>query len=198
MSPHRIDPSVNYQRLHQLSIEFTEVWKRLQALYLDAAAGFAFVKAHVEHNQNQSRAFVQGTELDSEEFQDTCLFTYEQIFSENFCTSGIHEAAQGEVKARNAPSGANFIAMGQLCLVSFYDYWNEYLRREYVVAKGKLDPAETQKKVIEKILNKYASHDLWGDIRFLRQSIVHNQGIATSDVKRCRLIKWFSLATRSR
>ena len=75
--------------------------------------------------------------------------------------------------------------------MSFYDYWNDYLRREYVIAKGKLDSNETRKEVIEEALRKYASHDLWGDIRHLRTSIVHNQGIATSDIARCKLIKWF-------
>src|ERR1017187_2023911 len=164
MTQHRIDPDVKYERLHQLSDEFTNLWQRLQALYLDAAAGFALVRAHVEQEQSTSRAYVQGSELDSEEFQDTRMFTYDRIFSKSFCTSGIHEAKQGEVKARNAPDGANFIALGQLCLVSFYDFWNEYLRHEYVVAKGKLDPKESDRKVVERAVRDHASHDLWGDI----------------------------------
>lgn len=69
--------------------------------------------------------------------------------------------------------------------------WNEYLRREYVIAKGKLDPAETRIEVVEMALREHAKHDLWGDIRILRNSIVHNQGVATSDVRRCKIIKWF-------
>lgn len=190
-TPHRIDPDVNYKRLHQLSDEFTNVWRRLQALYLDAAAGFALVRAHVEQEQSTSRAYVQGTELDSEEFQDTRMFTYDRIFSESFCTSGIHKAKQGEVKARNALDGTNFIVLGQLCLVSFYDFWNDYLRREYVVAKGKLGPNEADKEVVKNAVRKHASHDLWGDIRHLRQSIVHHQCIAVPEVAQCRLIKWF-------
>jgi hypothetical protein len=191
MTPHRIDPDVNYERLHQLSDEFTNLWRRLQALYLDAAAGFALVRAHVEQEQSTSRAYVQGSELDSEEFQDTRMFTYDRIFSDSFCTSRIHEAKQGEVKARNAPDGANFIALGQLCLVSFYDYWNEYLRREYVVAKGKLDTKEPDSEVVMRAVREHASYDLWGDIRYLRQSIVHHRGIAVPEVAQCRLIKWF-------
>ena len=191
MAPHRIDPSVNYKRIHQLSDEFTNVWQRLQALYLDAAAGFALIRGHVEQEQSTSRAYVQGSELGSEEFQDTCMFTYDKIFSNSFCTSGIHRAKQGEVKARNTLDGTNFIVLGQLCLVSFYDFWNEYLRREYVIAKGKLDPNETDNEVVKRAVSEHASHDLWGDIRYLRQSIVHHQGIAVPEVAKCRLIKWF-------
>lgn len=191
MNPQHNDPNVDYQRLHQLSEEFTQLWNRLQALYLDAVAGFAFVRDHVESDQAHARSYVQGSELDSEEFQDTRMFTYSQIFSEDFCTSRIHEATQGEVKARNAPGGANFTTLGQLCLASFYDFWNDYLRREYVIAKGHLDRDESCKTVVEACLREHASHDLWGDLRLLRNSIVHNKGIATSRVAGCKLIKWF-------
>ena len=191
MSPHHIDANVDYRRLHELSDEFTHVWKRLQAFYLDAAAGFALVRARVESDQARLRSYLQGTELDSEAFQDTLTFSYTQIFSEEFCTSGIHEATKGEVKDRNAPGGTNFTTLGQLCIVSFYDFWNDYLRREYTIAKGKLSRDETDKSIVEPLLREHASHDLWGDLCYLRQSIVHNQGVATSKVARCKLIRWF-------
>jgi len=191
MSPHRINQDMDYRRIQQLSDEFTDLWKRLQSFYLDATVGFLYVRDHVREEQKRLRTYVRGTELDSEEFRDKLSFTYDQIFSGTFCTSRIHEATQGEVKARNAPGGANFTTLGQLCLVAFYDFWNDYLRRQYVIAKGKLDANETKKEVVEAALRDHASHDLWGDIRKLRTSIVHNQGIATSDVSQCKLIKWF-------
>ena len=191
MSPQYYDPNIDYRRLHKLSEEFTQLWNRLQALYLDAVVGFAFVRGHVESDQAHARSYVQGSELDSEEFQDTRMFTYSQIFSEGFCTSRIHEATQGEVKARNALGGANFITLGQLCLASFYDFWNDYLRREYVIAKGHLDRGESNDPVVKARLREHASYDLWGDLRLLRNSIVHNQGIASSDVAGCKLLRWF-------
>jgi hypothetical protein len=191
MSPYEIDPSVDYRRLHQLSEEFTEVWKRLQSFYLDASVGFAYVRSCVESEQEKDRTYLRGSELDSEIFQDKMSFSYNQIFAGTFCTSAIHQATQGEVKARNAPRGANFNTLGQLCIVSFYDFWNDYLRREYVIAKGKLDANETRKEVIEKAVREHARHDLWADIRRLRTSIVHNKGTAISDVAKCKLIRWF-------
>jgi hypothetical protein len=191
MSPHRVDPSVDYKRLHELSEEFSAHWNKLHAFYLDAAIGFAAVRQRVEAEQQQARAFVRGSELDSEEFQDTRRFSYAEILSNDFCASGIHEATQGEVKDRNAPDGANFATLGQLCIASFYDFWNDYLRREYVIAKGKLDRREKDDGVIKAGLREYASHDLWGDLYYLRTSIVHNQGVATSDVTKCKLLRWF-------
>jgi hypothetical protein len=129
--------------------------------------------------------------LDSEEFQDTRQFTYSRILSENFCTSGIHQATEGEVKARNQIDGANYVTLGQLCIVSFCAFWNDYLRREYVMAKGKFAVEEQDAEVIKEALRQHASNDLWGDLNRLRQSIVHNRGFAVSSVARCKLIKWF-------
>ena len=191
MSPQSIDSKVDYPRLHQLSEEFTQHWHRLQAFYLDAVAGFTFVLSHVESEQELARGFVRGTELDSVEFQDTRMFSYSDIFDEGFCTSAIHRATQGEVKARNVPGGLNYTTLGQLCLISFYDFWEDYLRREYAIAKGYLDPNETTKEVVDECLRKHASHDLWGDLYYLRTSIVHNQGVAISSVAKCKLIRWF-------
>jgi hypothetical protein len=147
-------PKVDYQRLRELSDEFTQVWERLQAFYLDAVAGFAFVRSHVETDQACARSYVQESELDLEDFQDTRMFDYSQIFSKDFATSAIHRATQGEVKSRNMTGGSNFTTLGQLCLVSFYDFWNDYLRREYVIAKGYLDRNETDEAVIDQ-----SSHD---------------------------------------
>jgi hypothetical protein len=191
MSPNKTDPSIDYRRLRQLSEEFTAVWSRLQALYLDAVAGFELVRQHVESEQAEARSYVSGSELDSEEFQNSRMFTYSDFFSESFCTSGIHRATQGDVKARNATNGANFTTLGQLCLISFYDFWNDYLRREYVIAKGFLDRDEKDDEVVKKCLRDHARNDLWGDLYYLRTSIVHNRGIAISQVAKCKIIKWF-------
>ena len=73
---------------------------------------------------------------------------------------GIHRAPQGAVKARNVEGGANFKTLGHLCLVSFYDFWSDYLRAEYVKAKGLYDP-----KKHDECLREHARFDLWGDLR---------------------------------
>ena len=191
MSPYHIEPKVNYHRLAQLSEEFTRVWNRLHVFYLDAVAGFALVRSRVESDQSWWRSYLQGSEVNSEEFQDTRIFTYSQIFSGEFCLSEAQFTTQGEARARNSPGGDNFVTLGQLCLVSFYDYWEGYLRKEYVIAKGLLERGESDGQAVESCLREHASHDLWGDLRILRVSVVHNKGIATSDVTRCKLIKWF-------
>jgi len=189
--PHHYEPGVNYLRLRELAHESLQQWSRMHALYLDAVAGFDIVRDHVIAEQDQARQFVRGTDLDSEEFQDTRMFTYTQVFADNFCASGIHRATQGEVKSRNKIDGENFVALGQLCIVSFCTYWNDYLRRAYAMARGKLDPNEQDQEVVKECLRVHASEDIWGDLNYLRNSIIHNRGIANSQVNRCKIISWF-------
>jgi hypothetical protein len=190
MSSHQTEHHIDYQKLGQLADEFTALWKRMHALYLDGAAGFSLLHARVVSSQSRARSFVVDTELDSEAFQDTRMFAYEDIFAGEFCTSGISRSTQGDLKARNSPDGENLVALGQLCVTSFYDYWQEYLREEVVRARGLLlEGIDNETK--QRILREKGAHDLWGDLRILRNAIVHKRGVATSDVGRCRLIKWF-------
>jgi hypothetical protein len=44
---------------------------------------------------------------------------------------------------------------------------------------------------VNKRLRLHASDDLWGDFNLLRNSIVHNRGIAVSTIARCKIIKRF-------
>ena len=90
------------------------------------------------------------------------------------------------MKTRTAPNGADYIAIGQLCVIAFYDYWNDHLRKEYVKAKGLYNSERHDES-----LREHASHDLWGDIRHLRIAIVHHRGKATDDIRKCKIIKCF-------
>jgi hypothetical protein len=72
--PPEIDPTMDYRRIRDLTQEFTDLWERLHAFYLDASSGFLGIKEHVEKEQARARASVRGTEYDSEEFQDSCRF----------------------------------------------------------------------------------------------------------------------------
>ena len=183
---------LDYCRIHELSHEFTEHWKRLQAFYLDAVVGFDFVRQSVEEEQTEARKWVAGSELDSEDFQNTRQFTYAKIFSKDTSTSGIHQATQGQVKERNSRTGRNFTTLGQLCVVSFFGYWEDYLRPEYCIAIGKMQKGVKYSDADKKeIMRKHAKIDLWGDLCRIRNAIVHNQGIANEEMGQCKLIQWF-------
>jgi hypothetical protein len=64
-----------------------------------------------------------------------------------------------------------------MCLVMMYQYWEDKYRDEIATSKG--------------ITKDELSSDLFGDIRHLRNSIIHNNGRAISEVSRCKVLKWF-------
>ncbi|MBD2255294.1 hypothetical protein [Nostoc parmelioides] len=88
-----------------------------------------------------------------------------------------HLRTQGEFKQQNRFGGNNHILLGNLCLVAIYQHWEDHYREKIAIALGK-------KK------NELIS-DIFGDIRHLRRSIIHNSGRAINEVKTCRIINWF-------
>lgn len=62
----------------------------MQAFYLDAVTGFLFVSKYIQAEQAKARGFVRGSNMDSEAAQDGRISSYDEIFADGFCTSGIH------------------------------------------------------------------------------------------------------------
>lgn len=182
---------MNYRKVHDLAGEMGRYLNQIQGLYLDAVAGFSFVRSRVVRQQEFVRKAIDDPEIATEVFQDTCTFSYEGIFRQGIGASGIHRATEGEVKKRNHPDGDNYAVLGRLCVVSLFAFWEDHFRREYAVAKGVLDSEEKSEKVVKAILAEHAADDFWGDMGCLRNAIIHNQGIANSKVARCKLIRWF-------
>ncbi|MGA2503154.1 MAG: hypothetical protein ABSG01_03580 [Anaerolineales bacterium] len=89
----------------------------------------------------------------------------------------IAQISQGEWKKKLGIDGSNIRYIGNMCLVLIYQYWEDYYRDQIAISKG--------------ITKDELQSDLFGDIRQLRRSIVHNNGIAIGDVDQCKILKWF-------
>ena len=175
---------VDFKRIRALWMEFGAHYDQLHAFYHDAVAGFVWFREKVTTDQEIERARYRGGELDSDDYWNGKRLAYDRIFGQNFVASGLHVGTLMEAKSRNEPGGKNFTTLADVCIVSFYDFWNDYLRLEYCKAKGFHDGTREE-------LREHASFDLWGDIRHLRTSIVHNRGIAIDEVRNCKVIRYF-------
>ena len=173
---------IDFKRMRELWEEFGARYDQLHAFYHDAVAGFVWFREKVVSDPETDRARYQGGELDSDESWNGKRLAYDEIFGQDFVASGLHVGTVMEARARNEPGGNNFTTLANVCIVAFYDFWNDYLRREYCRAKGHRDGTHEE-------LRRYASFDLWGDIRHLRTSIVHNRGIAIDEMRRCKLVR---------
>jgi hypothetical protein len=89
------------------------------------------------------------------------------------------------------PNGQNAQSLGNLLVVSAYAYWEEHLRIEIGKAKGVIPTDARNTDKVRDILNREVVSDFWGDLRHLRNSIVHSHGVASSEVAKCKVITWF-------
>ncbi len=87
-----------------------------------------------------------------------------------------HWCSQGGFKKKNAPGGENQIMAANMCIVMLYALWEDHYREKIANAAG---------------LNKNdVKIDIMGDIRILRNSIIHHGGFVITD-KKCRILAWF-------
>jgi hypothetical protein len=84
---------------------------------------------------------------------------------------------QGEWKEKIGENGSNVNHIGNICLVMIYQYWEDKYREEIAISKG--------------MNNGELNSNLFGDIRYLRNSIIHNNGRANDDVDKCKILRWF-------
>ncbi len=174
---------MDYKRFLELSEEFGEFVVTLHTLYLDSVVGFNILHQRLIEHQNQIKSSLGECEEASSEFQDKCGIDYKQLCGEEFNVESVWPfMKQGEVKkrtARNEPK-SNYILMGHLCVVQAFAYWETYLRKKIRIALGVPD------------LKKHVSCDFWGDMRNIRNAILHHNGIATSKMsKKMKLLTWF-------
>lgn len=84
-----------------------------------------------------------------------------------------------ELKHRNSSNSINYQFASRMTIVYIFEIWEGHYRKEI---ERKLGIRDNQ-KVMAPIM---------GDLRILRNSIVHNKGKAKSNVSKCEIIKGFS------
>jgi hypothetical protein len=143
---------------NEIIIDFFGVVDRVYGLYLDACMGFS---QNIEVLGKVQQQFVQqGMTIEQ---LDKLPFTFgmgEPDENPNI----QHECTQSELKQRNAKNGANAFFMANMCLVSIYHYWDEEFRNRLA-------------DVME-IKHKEVQSDIMGDIRLIRNIIIHKKGIS--------------------
>jgi hypothetical protein len=161
----------------ELSEEFDVFVVSLHTLYLDSVVGFNELHRRLLEHQDTIKSMLGECEVSSYEFQDQCSVSYETLCGERFNVESTSPLMrQGEVKERTARDGINYILMGRLCVVHAFGYWEAYLRAEVRTALG---------------FENSPKNDFWGDMRLLRNAILHNKGKANPDFDKMKVFKWF-------
>jgi hypothetical protein len=187
-----LSPKINYKRILHLFGEFAGYLESLHTLYLDSIAGYSILHERLLSKQQYKKELFGNHECGTEQFQDTCSMLYKELCDKDFTPISRRPVMkQGDIKNRTKEDGINYLLLGAQCVVSAYSYWEEYLRIEIGKAIGVIDQHAENCDKTRKILNRHVVCDFWGDLRYLRNSIIHKNGVATSDIAKCNILKWF-------
>ena len=143
--------------------EFEAVLNSITGLFVDSQDAFALLQAKVESE-------AEGKDWDSPIYYgDGPVGAAKDV---------PHTTTIADRIARNADCGENATFVGNMALVTIDSYWEDCYRAQIAHAR-----AVTKKEI---------KSDVMGDIRKLRNSILHNRGIATKEVAACKVLKWFN------
>jgi len=151
--------------------EFIQVVDEIYGFYLDTIAAYRGWRERLIETQKQ---ISQRTGMTIEQL-DKKLFAFGKFRTEDIFGPD-HVRTQHDIKKRNKENGVNYAHIANVCIVMIYQYW-EYYRKEIE------DKHELKTNSI--------TSDLMGDVRFYRISILHNKGISTADMNKCRILGWF-------
>ena len=148
--------------------EYKRIVDSIWGTYLDATTGFQKVKEMID----KIHANLKGVDN-----PDDLQFIYGKGNPNSPDAIALHRCTQGKIKERNSKDGENFKFIGNMSLISIYQYWEDYYREK--IAK-------------EKKLNKNdIKSDVMGDLRLIRISIIHHKGIALEEVEKCKILNWY-------
>jgi hypothetical protein len=153
--------------------EFLRVLRGHHAIYLDAGLGFRMVRSQVEEWQRTMLRHGHPART-IEELDETELFISDEDPAEHRVE---HVAKMGWLKLRNDKNGRNQRALGNLVVVSIFSFWEDHYRALVAHELG-----GDKNSLLVPVL---------GDVRLLRNDIVHHASIATARISRCQVLRWF-------
>lgn len=159
--------------------EFLDVVDSIHGVYLDSTLGFKLITEYILKIQNKSIRLI-GSEATIDKL-DEAEFIYGTSsppkYKDPHNSSLLHITTQGGLKERNKKDGINFKVIGNLSIVQIYQFWEDKYRDE--IAKS----MNLQKDDLKS--------DIFGELRQIRTSIIHNNNIVTSDCeKKVKIIKF--------
>jgi hypothetical protein len=165
--------------IHSVS-EFISTINDCYGMYLDGSVGFE--KLYFEA-VDQQKKILEGLvrtnpKLATKEYVDSTWFVYGEGDPNDPKNVAWHITTHKQYLERNARQGINRRTLARNCIVAIFEYWNCEYRKKIAVSIGK-----------EEIDIKLP---ILGDIRLIRNAILHNKGRYTKECMKTEIIKGFS------
>lgn len=171
--------SDNAGRLKNVIQEFLAVVNSIVGVFFDAKAGFNLNVKQITDFEKKSLKMLNSNEHDQTTFEDldSAWIIYGKGDPNINTAQSFHDTTQREFKIRNSEFGGNSKFVGNMCLIAIYQFWDDKYRNQ--IAK------------IFEVKKSQVKSDIFGDLRLIRHSIIHHNGVAKGDVNKCKLLNWF-------
>jgi len=167
--------AVDTRTLCRVADEFVGAVDTCFGLYLDCSQGFRQNRDQMAKDQLSALGRFPNTPgIKSVEDLDGVEYFVAPGSPNDPATILYHRCTQGEFKERNTPSGKNDLFIGRYCIVWLYECWESEYRDRLAHAVD--------------LTREDLRHDVFGDLRYLRNAIIHNQGLATRECERLRVL----------
>lgn len=163
--------------------EFREIVDAIYGTYLDACEGFSHVRSKVIEMEEESLRLYEEIKATRPEYAHLPFGGAEFSHGRHVPAGSppryrhLHQVDINTLKQRNETGGTNYRFIGNVCMVTLFQIWDERYRELFA-----LDLAADKRQI---------EVALFGDLRHYRHAIIHNNGVATSDVEECLVLRWF-------
>ncbi len=157
--------------------EFEKIVNYIVGVYYDSTIGFTRSRRWLEKIQENGLPALRKKNPNLTDIKqlDSALFQYG--YPDKPGKPVEHQCTQKEYKDRNTDNGLNFQFLGNMALISLYQYWEDFHREQIAKELG-------MKKNDLKVT-------IMGDLCQIRNSIIHHAGVANKKIKKCELLKWY-------
>jgi len=161
--------------------EFNFALSGIYGVYLDSTSGFRVLVREFEKHIPKTLEMLNKT--DPQIAHENYLMETDYFYGKGEDPNKpgykiLHRRTQGQYRLQNSPNGLNHQVIGNMTIVSIYQFWEDHYREKIAdsLNKGKND----------------LKIPIFGDIRIFRNYIIHNNSVCGNKVRKCEELKWFS------
>ncbi|RDB06537.1 hypothetical protein [Runella aurantiaca] len=153
----------------ELINEFKDVVNENYGIYLDCLMCFLITLNDFEEKIERYAKKIGYTFVN----QDKIPFSHYSPTRDKY----LHTETHGEFKSRMSKGGKNYNFVGNTFIISVYAFWEDHYRQKIASSMGK-----KKNELKEPIM---------GDIRLIRNSLVHHKAIALKEIEECEVLQIF-------